>query len=102
MKMKSMITAGALVLAATMAGRAEDMSNMDTSGSGGAMHVHPVKANGDQSPSSRAFATANATMHRDMAIRYSGEADADFVRGMIPHHPGLRIRVNGLDFRGLN
>lgn len=88
MNMKSMITAGALLLAATMATRAEDMSNMATSGSGGAMHMHPAKTRGDQSPSSRAFANANATMHRDMAISYSGEADADFVRGMIPHHQG--------------
>jgi uncharacterized protein (DUF305 family) len=27
-------------------------------------------------------------MHRDMDIRFSGNADADFVRGMIPHHQG--------------
>jgi uncharacterized protein (DUF305 family) len=27
-------------------------------------------------------------MHRDMAIAFTGEADVDFVRGMIPHHQG--------------
>ena len=27
-------------------------------------------------------------MHRDMDIRFSGNADVDFVRGMIPHHQG--------------
>ena len=27
-------------------------------------------------------------MHRDMAITFSGNADIDFVRGMIPHHQG--------------
>jgi uncharacterized protein (DUF305 family) len=27
-------------------------------------------------------------MHRDMAIQYSGNADRDFVAGMIPHHQG--------------
>ncbi|CDZ66199.1 Mlr5326 protein [Neorhizobium galegae bv. orientalis] len=40
------------------------------------------------SPSTKAFEDANAKMHKDMAIRYSGDTDADFVRSMIPHHQG--------------
>ncbi|CDZ35877.1 DUF305 domain-containing protein [Neorhizobium galegae] len=40
------------------------------------------------SPSTRAFEDANARMHKDMAIQYSGDADVDFVRSMIPHHQG--------------
>ncbi len=39
-------------------------------------------------PSTRAFEEANAKMHRDMAIAFTGNADIDFVRGMIPHHQG--------------
>lgn len=39
-------------------------------------------------PSTRAFEEANAKMHRDMAIDFTGNADVDFVRGMIPHHQG--------------
>jgi uncharacterized protein (DUF305 family) len=27
-------------------------------------------------------------MHRDMDIAFTGDADADFARGMIPHHKG--------------
>ncbi len=27
-------------------------------------------------------------MHRDMTIRFSGDADRDFVAGMIAHHQG--------------
>ncbi len=27
-------------------------------------------------------------MHKDMMIKYTGNADVDFVRGMIPHHQG--------------
>ena len=27
-------------------------------------------------------------MHRDMDIAFTQNADADFVRGMIPHHQG--------------
>ncbi len=40
------------------------------------------------SASTRAFEEVNARMHRDMAIAFSGNADIDFVRGMIPHHQG--------------
>jgi hypothetical protein len=39
-------------------------------------------------PSVAAFRAANDRMHRDMDIRFSGNADVDFVRGMIPHHQG--------------
>ncbi len=38
--------------------------------------------------STAAFRQANDRMHRDMAIEYSGDANVDFVRGMIPHHQG--------------
>ncbi len=38
--------------------------------------------------STRALREANARMHRDMNIRYSGHADRDFATAMIPHHQG--------------
>jgi uncharacterized protein (DUF305 family) len=40
------------------------------------------------SPAAKAFADANAKMHRDMQIPFVGNAEHDFVRGMIPHHQG--------------
>jgi uncharacterized protein (DUF305 family) len=54
-------------------------------GHGGAGHAG-VPANA--SPATRAFIAANERMHRDMNITYSGNADRDFVAGMIPHHQG--------------
>ncbi len=39
-------------------------------------------------PSTKAYGDANAKMHMDMDIKFSGNADVDFIRGMIPHHQG--------------
>ena len=44
-----------------------------------------------QSPgdaSTQGYRHANETMHRNMDIVFSGDADVDFVRSMIPHHQG--------------
>jgi uncharacterized protein (DUF305 family) len=39
-------------------------------------------------PSTREFQAANMTMHKGMDITYTGDADIDFLRGMIAHHQG--------------
>jgi uncharacterized protein (DUF305 family) len=43
---------------------------------------------GDNGPSSLAFAAVNQKMHQGMDIAFTGNADVDFVKGMIPHHQG--------------
>ena len=52
---------------------------------GGGMGLQPK---GDTGPSSQAFNGINAKMHQDMAITFSGDADIDFAKSMIPHHQG--------------
>jgi uncharacterized protein (DUF305 family) len=51
-----------------------------------AEHTHDMKTG--HSPSDKAFEKAMTDMHKSMMIDYSGNADVDFVRGMIPHHQG--------------
>lgn len=43
---------------------------------------------GDQGVASLAMNAVNERMHREMAIEYTGNVDADFVRNMIAHHQG--------------
>jgi uncharacterized protein (DUF305 family) len=63
-----------------------DMSKMDPAKMQGMMMSGEPK--GDQGPSSKAFAKANAAMHGAMDIEFTGNVDVDFAKGMIPHHQG--------------
>lgn len=48
----------------------------------------PPPGRAAEAPSTREFREAHARMHRSMDIRYSGDADRDFLAAMIPHHQG--------------
>ena len=51
---------------------------------GAAAQDHSAHAGHDMtgaSPATTAYMEANAAMHDDMAIDYSGNADVDFIRG---------------------
>jgi uncharacterized protein (DUF305 family) len=65
--------------AATAAPAAVDHSKMG--------HGSTPPATGDTA-STTAFKAANDKMHGGMNIPFSGNADVDFVKGMVPHHQG--------------
>jgi uncharacterized protein (DUF305 family) len=52
-------------------------------------HSTPAQTAGTpDTPATQGYRLANEKMHKDMDIAFSGNADVDFVRGMIPHHQG--------------
>ena len=51
-------------------------------------HMPATSTAAKDTPSNAAYAAANAKMHKDMGVALTGDADRDFLAGMIPHHQG--------------
>ena len=62
-----------------------DHSKMDHSKMG---QSKPGEGAASDNAATKAFKSANDRMHGDMAITFSGNADVDFIKGMMPHHQG--------------
>ena len=77
MNAKTMLLGAALSLALALPAFAQEADHS----------AHQAAPSGE-SASTSAFIAANTKMHEGMAIDFTGNADVDFVRGMIAHHQG--------------
>jgi uncharacterized protein (DUF305 family) len=86
------LTAGTLALGTALAFAQQHHHGPDSHQTPAAAADHSAhgssKPKGDIGPSSLAYHAINAKMHEGMDITFTGNADIDFVRGMIPHHQG--------------
>ena len=78
----------AFVIAAGAFAFAGATAHAQHSGHGGHAGHSAAKPAASENAATKAFRAANDKMHKEMDIAFTGNADADFARGMIPHHQG--------------
>ena len=80
------IALAALAIGGVAVAQLTPPAGMDHSKMGHTMGVPGTVA--EVSPAAKASAEANARMHKDMTMSFTGDADVDFIKGMLPHHQG--------------
>ena len=78
------VALGALAYTQLPKAEPDSMSGMD----------HSAMTAADAPASTKAYEAAMGTMMKNMAVPYTGNADVDFMKSMIPHHQGAIDMAN--------